>query len=134
MADSIHCGVVIQGRQEDCPCRILFWLDHEHLKRIQHLFPKPRGVARVDDRKVLSGIIHVIRNGLRWRDVPPEYGPHKTLYNRFRRWSESGIFERIFSKLANPGVESSGILMIDATHLKAHRTASSLKKGAMSQG
>lgn len=112
----------------------LFWLDHEHLKRIQHMFPKPRGVARVDDRKVLSGIIHVIRNGLRWRDAPPEYGPHKTLYNRFRRWSENGIFERIFLELAHPGVESGGILMIDATHLKAHRTASSLKKGAMSQG
>jgi len=115
------------------PISRLFWIDQEHLKRIQHLFPKPRGVARVDDRKVLSGIIHVIRNGLRWRDAPPEYGPHKTLYNRFRRWSENGIFERIFSKLANPGVESSGILMIDATHLKAHRKASSLKKGAMSQ-
>ena len=112
----------------------LFWLDHEHLKRIQHMFPKPRGVARIDDRKVLSGIIHVIRNGLRWRDASPEYGPHKTLYNRFRRWSENGIFERIFVKLANPSVESGGILMIDATHLKAHRTASSLKKGAMSQG
>ncbi len=57
----------------------LFWLDLQHLKRIQHLFPKPRGMARSDDRKVLSGIIHVIRNGLRWRDAPAEYGPHKTL-------------------------------------------------------
>jgi transposase len=112
----------------------LYWLDPKHLKRIQHLFPKPRGVARVDDRKVLSGIIHVIRNGLRWRDAPPEYGSHKTLYNRFRRWSEKDIFERIFVEMANPGVESSGVLMIDATHLKAHRTASSLKKGATSQG
>ena len=112
----------------------LYWLHQEHLKRIQHMFPKPRGVARVDDRKVLSGIIHVIRNGLRWRDAPPEYGPHKTWYNRFRRWSENGIFERIFSELANPDVEGSGVLMIDATHLKAHRTASSLKKGATSQG
>ena len=112
----------------------LYWLDQEHLKRIQHMFPKPRGVARADDRRVLSGIIHVIRNGLRWRDAPPEYGPHKTLYNRFRRWSENGIFERIFSELANPDVESSGVLMIGATHIKAHRTASSLKKGATSQG
>ena len=65
----------------------LFWLDHERLNRIKHLFPKPRGVARSDDCKVLSGIIHVIRNGLRWRDAPAEYGPHKTLYNRFVRWS-----------------------------------------------
>ena len=109
----------------------LFWLDQEHLKRIQHLFPKRRGVARVNDRKVLSGIIHVIRNGLRGRGSPPEYGPQKTLYNRFRRWSENGIFEPIFSALAHPGVENSGSLMIDATHLKTHRTASSLRKGAM---
>ncbi|WP_376744337.1 transposase [Marimonas arenosa] len=48
----------------------LFWLDQEHINRLKHLFPKPRGVARSDDRKVLSGIIHVIRNGLRWRDAP----------------------------------------------------------------
>ena len=112
----------------------LFWLDPEHLKCIQHMFPKSCGVARADDRMVLSGIIHVIRNGLRWRDAPPEYGPHKKLYNRFRRWSENGIFERIFVELAKPGMKSGGVLMIDATHLKAHRTASSLKKGATSQG
>lgn len=50
----------------------LFWLDQEHLNRIKHMFPKPRSVARSDDRMVLSGIIHVIRNGLRWRDAPAE--------------------------------------------------------------
>jgi transposase len=108
----------------------LFWLKHEHLKRIQHLFPKPRGVARVDDRRVLSGIIHVIRNGLRWRDAPSDYGPHKTLYNRWARWSHMGIFVRILTELAAQGDEME-TLMIDATHLKTHRTASSmgLKKG-----
>ena len=110
----------------------LFWLDQEHLKRIQHLFPKPRGVARIDDRKVLSGIIHVIRNGLRWRDVPSEYGPHKTLYNRFARWSRMGVFADILTSLASAG-DTTDTLMIDATHLKAHRTASSmgLKKGGV---
>ena len=50
----------------------LFWLDQEHIFRIQHMFPKPRGVARTDDRTVLSDTIHVIRNGLRWRDAPAE--------------------------------------------------------------
>jgi len=110
----------------------LFWLKEEHLKRIQHLFPKPRGVARIDDRKVLSGIIHVIRNGLRWRDAPSEYGPHKTLYNRFARWSRMGVFARILTELAAKG-DTTDTLMIDATHLKAHRTASSmgLKKGGV---
>jgi putative transposase len=106
----------------------LFWLDHERLNRIKHLFPKSRGVARSDDCKVLSGIIHVIRNGLRWRDAPAEYGPHKTLYNRFVRWSRLGVFARIFRELAEPGSDGDTI-MIDSTHLKAHRTAASHSKG-----
>jgi putative transposase len=53
------------------------------------------------DRRVVSGIIHVIRNGLRWRDAPEVYGPHKTLYNRFVRWSRMGVFDRILSGLAS---------------------------------
>ena len=110
----------------------LFWLDQERLNRIKHMFPKPRGVARADDRKVLSGIIHVIRNGLRWRDAPSDYGPHKTLYNRWARWSQMGVFARILTELAAKG-DATGTLMIDATHLKTHRTASSmgLKKGGL---
>jgi len=71
---------------------------------------------------------------LQWVDAPAKSGPHKTLFNRFKRWSESGLFERIFAELAKPEGENREVLMIDAIHLKAHRTASSLKKGAMSQG
>ena len=83
----------------------------------------------MDDRRVISGIIFVIRNGLRWRDAPTDYGPHKTIYNRFIRWSRLGVFNRIFAELAAQAGEPDR-LMIDATHLKAHRTASSLlKKG-----
>lgn len=79
--------------------------------------------------RVLSGILFVIRNGLRWRDVPFDYGPHKTIYNRFIRWSRLGVFNRILAELAAQGGETDN-LMIDATHLKAHRTAASLlKKG-----
>ena len=64
-----------------------------------------------------------------WRDAPKEYGPHKTIYNRFIRWSKLGVFNRIFMVLVTEGGES-GELMIDATHLKAHCTAASLlKKG-----
>jgi transposase len=107
----------------------LFWLTDAQLRRIEPYFPLSHGVPRVDDRRILSGIIFVIRNGLRWRDAPREYGPHKTIYNRFIRWSRMGVFNRIFAGLAaeagNPDQ-----LMIDATHLKAHRTAASLlKKG-----
>lgn len=107
-----------------------YWLSKKQLARIEPYFPLSHGVPRVDDRKVISGIIHVIRNGLRWRDAPEVYGPHKTLYNRFIRWSRMGVFDKIFTAL----VEEEGPpdrLMIDATHLKAHRTACSLLKGGM---
>jgi transposase len=87
------------------------------------------GVARVDDRLVISGIIFVIRNGLRWRDAPREYGPHKTIYNRFVRWSRLGVFN-ILAELARKAGKPSR-LMIDATHLKAHRTAASLLKNCL---
>jgi transposase len=84
----------------------------------------------VDDRRVLSGIIFINRNGLRWRDAPAAYGAPKTLYNRWVRWSRLGVFARILTELAAEGQDVETI-MIDATHLKAHRTASSLrgKKG-----
>jgi transposase len=78
---------------------------------------------------VLSGIVYVIHNGLQWKDAPVGYGPHKTLYNRFVRWSRLGVFDRIFASLAGEGPKRERI-MIDATHLKAHRTAAGLlKKG-----
>ena len=107
----------------------LIWLSDEQMRRIKPHFPLSHGVARVDDRRVISGIIFVIRNGLRWRDAPQEYGPHKTIYNRFIRWSRLGVFNRILAELAASG-GTPDQLMIDATHLKAHRTAASLlKKG-----
>jgi len=111
----------------------LFWLSKAQLAKIEPYFPLAHGVPRVDDRRVVSGIIFVIRNGLRWRDAPQEYGPHKTLYNRFIRWSRLGVFDRIFSRLtADAGPPDT--LMIDATHLKAHRTAASLLEKGMFPG
>ena len=109
----------------------LYWLSDEQMARLEPFFPKSHGKPRVDDRRVLSGIIFVNRNGLRWRDAPREYGPHKTLYNRWKRWSDKGIFARMFVELAKPG-DKTDTVMIDSTHLKAHRTAASLrlKKGA----
>jgi putative transposase len=83
------------------------------------------GVARVDDRRVISDIIYVLKHGLQWRDAPKEYGPRKTLYNRFIRWSKMGIFNRIFEMLVDQAGPPDR-LMIEATHLKAHRTAASL--------
>jgi putative transposase len=107
----------------------LLMLSRAQMRRIEPYFPLSHGVPRVDDRRVLSGILFVIRNGLRWRDAPEGYGPHKTIYNRFIRWSRLGVFNRILAELAARG-KGSDRLMIDATHLKAHRTAASLlKKG-----
>ena len=107
----------------------LIWLSEAQMRRIKPYFPLSHGMPRVDDRRVLSGIIFVIRNGLRWRDAPVDYGPPKTIYNRFIRWSRLGVFNRILAELAGKAGEPDSI-MIDATHLKAHRTAASLlKKG-----
>src|SRR5882757_4828430 len=107
----------------------LIWLSPVQMRRIEPYFPLSHGVPRVDDRLVISGIVFVIRNGLRWRDAPSNYGPHKTIYNRFVRWSRLGVFNKIFAELARKAGKPRR-LMIDATHLKAHRTAASLlKKG-----
>lgn len=108
----------------------LFWLTDEQMARLRPFFPKSHGKPRVDDRRVLSGIIFVNRNGLRWRDAPREYGPAKTLYNRWKRWGDMGVFARMMEGLATASPEPKTI-MIDATYLKAHCTATSLrsKKG-----
>ena len=107
-----------------------FWLSDEQFERLAPHLPRSRGKARVDDRRVLSGIIHVQRNGLRWCDAPVIYGPRKTLYNRHVRWTRNGVFARIFAVLAE-AAEPPERIIIDSTHLKAHRTAASLlqKKG-----
>ena len=107
----------------------LIWLTEAQMHKIEPYFPLSHGIPRVDDRRIISGIIFVIRNGLRWRDAPAAYGPHKTIYNRCIRWSAMGVFNKIFAGLAAKAGKPDQ-LMIDATHLKAHRTAASLlKKG-----
>ena len=110
----------------------LYWLSEEQMARLRPYFPKSHGKPRVDDRRVLSGIVFVNRNGLRWCDAPKDYGPHKTLDNRWKRWGEKGIFLQMMEGLAAASAEPKTV-MIDATYLKAHRTASSLrvKKGIL---
>lgn len=105
----------------------VFMLSERQMKRIEPFFPLAHGVPRVDYRRVLSGIVYVIRNGLQWKEAPKAYGPHKTLYNSFIRWSRLGVFDRIFVALTEQTGRSKR-LMIDATHLKAHRTSASLLK------
>ena len=79
--------------------RTLFYLSESQLERIKPFFPRSHGAPRVDDRRVVSGIIYVIKHGLQCEDAPDEYGP--TLYNHFVRWSKLGVFNKIFNELAN---------------------------------
>lgn len=108
----------------------LYWLTDAQMAHLEPFFPKSHGKPRVDDKRVLSGIIFINRNGLRWRDAPAAFGPHKTLYSRWKRWSEKGIFARMTAGLAAEHGEEKTV-MIEATYLKAHRTATSMaaKKG-----
>lgn len=108
----------------------LYWLSDEQWRAIEpHLPTDVRGKERADDRRVISGILHVLKSGCRWKDCPPEYGPSTTVYNRFVRWAERGIWERLFRALAARG-RSDATQMIDSTHIKAHRSASGGKGGS----
>jgi transposase len=82
-----------------------FWLSEDQFRRLQPLLPNDtRGVARVDDRRVISGIVHVLRSGCRWVDAPTVYDPRKTLYNRFVRWAAKGVWAEVFQALAAPSI------------------------------
>ena len=107
----------------------LYWLNEEEWARIQPLLPQGRrGAHRVDDRRVISGIVHMLRAGARWRDCPAAYGPYTTIYNRFNRWSRQGVWEAVFQALTgSSGIFPSGA--IDSTHVKAHRSAAGAKGG-----
>ena len=111
----------------------LFWLSEEEWRRIEPYLPHGRrGAHRVDDRRVISGIIHMLKTGARWRDCPAAYGPYTTIYNRFNRWSKQGVWEDVFYALSG----SSGVVSttaVDATHVKAHRSAAGAKGGTSSK-
>jgi mannitol 2-dehydrogenase len=107
----------------------LFWFNDEQWSKIEpHLPTNQRGPERHDDRRILSGIMHVQKVGCRWKDCPPEYGPHKTIYNRFARWSERGIWQSIFAAVAAPS-EGPGQVALDSSHVKIHTCASGGKGG-----
>ncbi len=107
-----------------------FWLTPEQFARLEPLLPSDtRGKPRVDDRRVISGIIHVLKSGARWVDAPPVYGPRKTLYNRFVRWAAKGVWSDVFHALASAGGPPAQVL-IDSSAVKAHRCASGGKGGS----
>ena len=107
-----------------------FWLtDAQFAKIAPHLPTNTRGKARVDDRRVISGIVHVLKSGGRWVDAPSVYGPHKTLYNRFVRWAAKGVWTKLFQALAQAGGPPAHVLM-DSSAVKAHRSAAGGKGGS----
>jgi transposase len=107
----------------------LFWLSDEAWAAIEpHLPHNQPGARRVDDRRVISGIVHVLKTGCRWRDCPPEYGPPTTIYNRYHRWSRRGLWVNLLEALVARGVLSQS-MAIDSTYVKAHRSAHGGKGG-----
>jgi len=110
--------------------RDFFWLTKAQFAKIApHLPTGTRGKARVDDRRVISGIVHVLKSGGRWVDAPSVYDPRKTLYNRFVRWAAKGVWVRLFQALAQVGGPPAHVLM-DASAVKAHRSAAGGKGGS----
>lgn len=109
-----------------------FWFGDEQWAKIDAHLPKNRpGARRVDDRRVISGIIHVLKSGCRWQDCPVSYGPSTTVYNRFRRWTMQGVWRRLFAALVE--VAPGEAQLIDSTTSKAHRSAAGGKGGTRSR-
>ncbi len=108
----------------------LFWLSDEQWKAIEpHLPTNQPGARRVDDRRVLSGIFHVLKSGCRWIDCPSEYGPHTTIYNRFNRWSRRKFWTGLLEAFGAAGAVTCSTA-IDATYVKAQRSAFGGKGGS----
>ncbi len=111
----------------------LTWLSDAEWERIEPLLPRGRcGARRVDDRRVISGIVHMLRIGARWRDCPCEYGPYTTIYNRFHRWSRQGVWFAVFEALTGHS-GAWGAVAIDSTSIKVHRSAAGAKGGRTSR-
>ena len=110
----------------------LFWLSDRQFELIKpHLPYRAAGKRREDDRRIISGIIHVLQSGCRWRDCPPEYGPSTTVYNRYNRWSQKGHWQYLFAELTAILSGTPEQISIDATHVKVHRCAGGGKGGLL---
>ena len=112
--------------------RRLFWLSDRQFELIKpHLPYRAAGRRREDDRRIISGIIHVLQSGCRWRDCPPEYGPSTTVYNRYNRWSQKGHWQYLFAALTAALSGTPEQISIDASHVKVHRCAGGGKGGLL---
>ena len=99
---------------------------------IQPLLPnKPRGVPRVDDRRVLNGIFWRLRTGAPWADIPSRYGPHTTCVNRFNRWRKAGVWDYLLEAVSK--AYDGDIQMIDPSYIRVHQHAANGKKQTRSR-
>lgn len=106
-----------------------FWLSDAQWAAIKpHLPMVHTGPVRKHDRRVISGIIHRLREGCRWRALPDKYGPYTTVFNRYNRWSKRGLWQRLFTALVECA-DPPELVMIDSSAVKAHRSASGGKGG-----
>ena len=107
----------------------LFWLSDEAWAAVEPHLPRNQpGARRVDDRRVISGIFHVLKVGCRWCDCPAEYGPATTIYNRFNRWSNRGFWLKLLDALVDAGAVTRSTA-IDSTYVKAQRASFGGKRG-----
>jgi transposase len=105
-----------------------FWFSNRQRAVIEPSLPRNQpGARRVDDRRALSAIVHVLRSGCRWQDCPAVYGPPTTIYNRFHHWSRRGLWQRMLQALAVAA--SGGVHLLCNTSAKAHRSAAGAKGG-----
>ena len=109
-----------------------FYLSDAQWSAIQpHLPPDKGRKPRVDDHRIISGIIHVLQSGCRWKDAPSEYGYYTTLYNRYNRWSKRGVWQYLFREIVGNLSDEHYMAALDSTHIKAHRCAAGAKKGLL---
>jgi transposase len=100
--------------------------DHEWAAIKRMLPNKPRGVPRVNDRRVLNGIFWVLRSGAPWRDLPQSFGPYTTCYNRFVRWRRAGVWSRIMD--ASAAAHDAAVQMIDTSIVRVHQHAACIAR------
>jgi transposase len=106
--------------------RKVYWLSETEWARIEPLMPRGRrGARRVDDRRIISGIVHMLRSGARWRDCPAVYGPYTTVYNRFNRWRKAGVWDKLMDAII--AAHDGKVQMIDSTSVRVHQQAAAQK-------
>jgi transposase len=111
-----------------------FYINDMVWSKLQGLLPKVRrGRRRVNDRRIISGIVYILQSGVMWRQAPAIYGPHKTLYTRYQRWNAQGVWTQIFQALSEKDTQDE-TLMMDSTTIRVQRSAlGAQKKAALPQ-